>query len=224
MKKSIRLLIENLFDDLYDINQEDNLTIEIADKMYQYKLGDVFYYKKEPYAICCGESSYFNDNKPRFIANDKPYYNEFTYDLELKNKIQKNLSKINFHEYNYFKIGNKSDIQNIDENGIENTKNLFKLFPIHTFPLLKYIKAYYSRAGYIPAITELEVLLYNKDKLPDFINKDFNWFFYSSTFYSVTTLASIYSYDVHDKLYVCAENPYNKGYLSTFINIDKIKK
>lgn len=131
---------------------------------------------------------------------------------------------INFHNYNYFKIFNKSDIQNIDENGVENTINLFKIFPIISSPLLKYITNYYSTAGYIPAITELEVLLYNKDKLPDFINRDFDWFFYSSTFYNKLTLASIYSYDIHYNLYVCAENPYNKGYLSTFINIDKIKK
>ena len=34
MKKCIRLLVENLFDDLYDIDQENNLTIDIADKIY----------------------------------------------------------------------------------------------------------------------------------------------------------------------------------------------
>ena len=34
MKKQIRLLVENLFDDLYHINQEDDVTIDIADKIY----------------------------------------------------------------------------------------------------------------------------------------------------------------------------------------------
>ena len=32
MKKSIKLLVENFFDDIYDIEQENDLTIEIADK------------------------------------------------------------------------------------------------------------------------------------------------------------------------------------------------
>ena len=32
MKKHIRLLIENLFDDIYDINQKDDLSIEIANE------------------------------------------------------------------------------------------------------------------------------------------------------------------------------------------------
>jgi hypothetical protein len=37
MKKQIKLLIENIFDDIYDIDQENNLTIDIADKIsYNY--------------------------------------------------------------------------------------------------------------------------------------------------------------------------------------------
>ena len=35
MKRQIRLLVENLFDELYDIDQESNLTIDIADKIYK---------------------------------------------------------------------------------------------------------------------------------------------------------------------------------------------
>ena len=37
MKKQIKLLIENIFDDIYDIDQENNVTIDIADKIsYNY--------------------------------------------------------------------------------------------------------------------------------------------------------------------------------------------
>ena len=32
MNKNIKLLVENFFDDIYDIEQENDLTIEIADK------------------------------------------------------------------------------------------------------------------------------------------------------------------------------------------------
>ena len=46
MKNSIRLLVENLFDDLYDIDQETNSEVDLADDVYSYKLGDIFYYKK----------------------------------------------------------------------------------------------------------------------------------------------------------------------------------
>ena len=44
MKNSIRLLVENLFDDLYDIDQETNSEVDLADDVYSYKLGDIFYY------------------------------------------------------------------------------------------------------------------------------------------------------------------------------------
>ena len=35
MKKQIRLLIENLFDDLYNIDQENDFSVDIADNIYQ---------------------------------------------------------------------------------------------------------------------------------------------------------------------------------------------
>ena len=36
MKKQIRLLIENLFDDIYDIDQGTDLSVEIADEHLKY--------------------------------------------------------------------------------------------------------------------------------------------------------------------------------------------
>ena len=38
MKKHIRLLIENIFDDIYDIDQENNITVEIGDNLKKQEL------------------------------------------------------------------------------------------------------------------------------------------------------------------------------------------
>ena len=43
MKRQIKLLIENLFDDLYDINQEFDLTVDIANKIYKPELVNIYY-------------------------------------------------------------------------------------------------------------------------------------------------------------------------------------
>ena len=67
MKKQIRLLVENLFDDLYDIDQEDDVTIDVADKIYNPELGEIYYKNKNPIAICCGLAESFTDNKYRFL-------------------------------------------------------------------------------------------------------------------------------------------------------------
>ena len=71
MKRQIRLLVENLFDDLYNIDQESNLTIDIADKIYHYDVGDFIFRNKKLYAICCGSKNDFQDKESRFILYEK---------------------------------------------------------------------------------------------------------------------------------------------------------
>ena len=84
MKKQIRLLIENLFDDEFNnIYNDTDLDTDITDEYMGYSVGDIVYENKKPYAICCGDKSDFQNNQPRFI----PYtyknfyiYNSFTND------------------------------------------------------------------------------------------------------------------------------------------------
>ena len=71
MKKQIRLLVENLFDDEFDNIYNTDLESEITDKYMDYKVGDIYYKYKKPFAICCGDKSDFQNNQPRFI----PYKN-----------------------------------------------------------------------------------------------------------------------------------------------------
>ena len=71
MKNSIRLLVENLFDDLYDIDQETNSEIDLADQIYTPEIGSIYYEKKKPYAICCGLDTDFKDKRNRFMLIKK---------------------------------------------------------------------------------------------------------------------------------------------------------
>ena len=67
MNKSIRLLVEGFFDDeIFDIENDIKSNIEDLGRYYDYNVGDIYYQNKKPYAVCCGEPKYFNDNKPRF--------------------------------------------------------------------------------------------------------------------------------------------------------------
>lgn len=41
MKQNIKILVEKLFDDLYDIEDNKNLDIEISDEYLTYTVGDM---------------------------------------------------------------------------------------------------------------------------------------------------------------------------------------
>jgi len=74
MNKSIRLLIEGFFDDeIFDVKNDIKSDIEDLGKYYDYKVGDIIYQNKKPYAVCCGETKWFKDNTPRFclLKNSK---------------------------------------------------------------------------------------------------------------------------------------------------------
>ena len=172
MKRQIRLLIENLFDDLYDIDQESNLTIDIADKIYNYKIREIYYKNKKPYAICCGLSDDFKDRNPRFCL--------LNFNKDKRSKWCKEeffIKELGFHEYY-----NKIYFKDIDENGYENTQIIKNNYFKNMFPVFNNcIKL--GKNVYLPAINELKTLRKNE------IFKDLNFklaYAWSSTQYNET--------------------------------------
>ena len=148
MRKQVRLLIENVFDDLYDIDQENNLSIDIADEhLNMYNIGDIYYDKKKPYAICCGLKSDFQDNQPRFIL------------------IKKDFKDKRWCIYQDKRYGiYQNDFKQIDEKGHENTQKIYNKYYMEEFPACWFC----CRDGYqvyLPAIDELQKLYLNKDKI-----------------------------------------------------------
>lgn len=213
MKKQIRLLVENLFDDLYDIEDQKNLDTDLADQYLNYKIGDFWYYNKDPYAICCGEPDDFQDKEPRFVFNEKLYYEEYTADP-------------NYYDKKFIVYHNEYFSQNIDETGYENTKNLFNMFVkknLDLYPHLKYCKSIGDFA-YIPAEKELITLLTNRDKLKNTeLDFDIDWFLYTSTLFLSYKIYVIYIYNNTVSYAVTEGNPFNRGYICPFINIKNIK-
>ena len=148
MKKQIRLLIENLFDDIY--NNDTDLDSEIADEyITNYKVGDLIYKNKEPYAICCGDKSDFQDNTQRFLLLVKPQ-------LKIYAKVP-----------TYLEYLGKQDIT--DENGYKNTQIIKEQYYLKSFPAFNFCTIFDDDA-YLPAIHELKILSNNYD----LINKKLN--------------------------------------------------
>lgn len=169
MKKQIRLLVENLFDELYDIDQESDLTVDIADNMYQYQLGDFWYYNKYPHAICCSDKSDFNDKKQRFVFFTFDNLKNFQWSSNSKtSKLIKKISAIE-RDFVHFQITKSRQIR-FDEKGYENTQYIKNNFDINYFPAFKYCIEFHNDA-YLPAIDELQIMYKNIDLLNDNISK-----------------------------------------------------
>jgi len=128
MNKQIKLLIENITDDLFkddnNIFNNNDVYDLIGKQLFEYNIGDIYYKDTKSYAICCGKSSDFKDNEPRFVYNKKSRYQEFTTDLQYNVACDLFINRYNkvIKEYEPFNVLSKSDIENIDENGYENTK------------------------------------------------------------------------------------------------------
>ena len=95
MNKKIKLLVENLFDDLYDIDQENNLTVDIANQIY----GTLSYNTKLKPVV----SKLLNIAKPRGFKFEKAkndeyekfyfnadFYNNSIYVKEIQNLLKAN--------------------------------------------------------------------------------------------------------------------------------------
>ena len=224
MKKQIRLLVENIFNDIYDIDQENNSSVEIADEIFKYKIGDIYYENKKPYAICCGDSDSFKDNNPRFI----PYWLNMFYDeFSCATNFTDKHKLLKFQaDYPYFYLTDK--LKSIDENGYENTQELFNKFAsnnLDSYPLLKEC-AKLGNEFYIPSIDELQVLLLNLKNISKNTEIDIykeimyiEWFIYSSTPYIDYCMCAVYIYNFYNEIYIVAENPFKRGYIIPFIKI-----
>ena len=146
MKRQIKLLIENLFDDLYDIDQETNLTTDIADKMYIPEIGSIYYEKKKPFAICCGLDTDFQDK-------------EFRYFL-----IKKETSKSWCRGYSH-PVHELCESKAFEQ-GYENTLIIKNNYDLNKFAAFKYCCSLGDNV-YLPAINEFQIMYSYIDKLND---------------------------------------------------------
>ena len=160
MKKQMRLLVESLFDDLYDIEDQKNDDIDIADEYISYRIGDIYYDDKEPYAICCGTKKEFKDRTARF-ALIKHEMSKVEWCEE--NMYIKKLKKFNF-KTDQGTICSVNKLGHIDENGYENTQIIRNNYDLKYFPIFKYC-CQLGENVYVPAIDELSRMYLNLSKL-----------------------------------------------------------
>ena len=160
MKKQIRLLVEGLFKDLYDIEDQKNDDIDIADEYISYRIGDIYYDYKEPYAICCGTKKEFKDGTARF-ALIKQEMSRVKWCEE--NIYIEKLKKINC-KTNQGNICSVNKLGHIDEKGYENTQIMKRNYDLKYFPIFKYC-CQLGENVYVPAIDELSRMYLNLIKL-----------------------------------------------------------
>ena len=172
MNNSIRLLVKGFFDDeIFDVGNDINTDIEDLGRYYDYQIGNIIYQNKKPYAICCGESKQFKDNKPRFCLYDETN----SFDWKIQYKLVKEL---NCFKINYFYLNTFNDFKHIDEDGYGNTQIINNNYNIFAFPAFKYCIEL-GKNVYLPAIDELQIMLLNKNKLGKYRLHDYSY--WSST-------------------------------------------
>ena len=188
MNKSIRLLVEGFFDDeIFNTDNDIKSDIEDLGRYYEYKVGD-FYYKgrsKKPYAVCCGESKYFKDNKPRFCLLK---HSKKLLKWRAGIKLVKLVKEIGCFEFKYFQLKSFNDFRHINEDGYENTQIIKNNYNISEFPAFEYCLNLGDNV-YLPAIDELQILYLNKNKLGKYSFSGYGC--WSSTQYSDSSACSI---------------------------------
>ena len=200
MNKNIRLLIEGFFDDEI-FNTDNNIKTDIEDlgKYYDYKVDDIFYQNKKPYAICCGESKYFKDNKPRFCL-----YEDSKKDLHWGTDSWI-IKELDYFDFEYFDLKSFNEFKHIDENGYKNTQIIKNNYDITEFPAFEECIELGDNV-YLPTIDELWMMYLNKDKLGKYSFSDS--YYWSSSQYSATIAYSIYT---------------NNGYITTEYKSDSFR-
>ena len=164
MKKEIRLLIEGFFDDdTFNPNNINQDIQDIGDQYYVYQVGDIYYKKKKPYAVCCGDKSQFNDKTSRFcLLNINPNDKQLKWSKTM-------VTRPFLGTYESQDKETHTVLQHIDENGYKNTQTVLHNFSLSEFPAFKYC----IRLGdgvYLPAIDELRI--FYKNKIRDIIFKN----------------------------------------------------
>ena len=205
MNKSIRLLVEGFFDDeIFDVGNDIKSDIEDLGKYYDYKVGDIYYNDKKPYAVCCGKTKYFYDDKPRFCLLN---ISQETLQWRMCNTEVK---KLKYFEFKDFYLKSFNDFKHINENGYENTQIIKNNYNIFEFPAFEECIELGDNV-YLPAIDELQMMYLNKDKLSKYIGKySFSGSFYcSSTQYSgyyvccITGIGNVGYYSKTCRYWVC---------------------
>ena len=186
MKKQIKLLVEKLFDDLYDIEDEKNIDTDLTDEYIKYDFGDIYYQNKKPYAICLGADD-FKDFTNRFILLTKntpelswlkkgtnnirynitePQFHKFDKLVdEIEDKIDEGeISKDDYDEddpdlkkYFGFNVWGINNVLEIDENGYENTQIIKNNYDLNNYLAFKYCCELGDNV-YLPAIDELQYM------------------------------------------------------------------
>ena len=188
MNKQIRLLIEGFFDDEI-FNVENNIKSDIEDlaRYYDYKVGDIYYNDKKPYAVCCGESKQFKDDKPRFcLLIDSGKQLKWC----VKKKLVKELRYFKF-KFKQFYLWSFNNFKYIDEDGYGNTQIIKNNYDLNEFPAFEYCIELRNNI-YLPAIDELQIMYLNKDKLGKYSFRSCR-FYWSSTQYSSVSAYYIYT-------------------------------
>ena len=183
MNKNIRLLVEGFFDDdIFNVKDDIKSDIEDLSRYYDYHVGDIYYLNKKPYAICCGESKYFKNNKPRFclLKNSKKLLTWRT-----QNILVKDLERFGFKD---FYLNSFNDFQHIDEDGYGNTQIIKNNYDISEFPAFEYCIEL-GKNVYLPAIDELQMMVLNIDEFSKYSLRGINY--WSSTQYSAEDAYSI---------------------------------
>ena len=189
MNKSIRLLVEGFFDDeIFDVGNDIKSSIEDLGRYYDYKVGDIIYQNKKPYAVCCGETKYFYDDKPRFCLLEDS-------DKRLKWRTNNKLVKeLDCFKFKYFALTSFNDFQHIDEDGYENTQIIKNNYNISEFPAFEYCIKLADNL-YLPSIDELQIMYLNKDKLGKYSFSGYGY--WSSTQYSTDYACLIFTDNGH---------------------------
>lgn len=182
MKHNIKLLIENLFDDIYNIEDNKNLDIEFSDELLKYNITDLIYKHKKPYAICCGKASEFKDNDPRFLLLTKPVFKQYA-------KIP-----------SYLELLGKKTIK--DENGFNNTQIIKNQYYSKSFPAFDYCINLGSNV-YLPAIKEIITLFKYNNNINNMLAKipDINTYLFNTNI--LTNIKVLSSSQVNDDNYYC---------------------
>ena len=205
MKKQIRLLVEGLFKDLYDIEDQRNIDTEISDNYITYRVGDIFYQNKKPYAICCGNNEDFKDNKQRFALLTYEFRNQWC-------TCMTSISKLTIHNYPTPKPITSNKF--IDENGYENTQIMKRNYNLKYFPAFDNCVSHGDNV-YLPAINELIRLFLNKNLLNNIIKKYKGILLEDYTYWTSTYINDIYAY--------CLYYTYNNYYEITYDQITLTK-
>ena len=178
MRKEIRLLVENFFDDddifkQNDINQDIQ---DIGDQYYNYQVGDIYYENNKPYAVCCGDKSQFKNNHVRFclLNIDNLHYLKWKDSKTLLSKLPCIEFPKNINIFTNKECKSSKSVEDIrlDENGYENTQIIKKFYKKQLITLEAF--NYCIEQGdnvYLPAIDEL-IILFSNLKKEKFLNSN----------------------------------------------------